>query len=111
MPLNRENVHAYLSGSTSFIAQVLPTEALRLPAYQAVFLFEKKLGATYFEAINPENTIKSPISQRYNPLSNETHWLKKTDMIGINVRTIGSFWHVLKYAITLPKAQNCIHLL
>ena len=111
MPLNRENVHAYLAGSTSFIAQVLPIEVLRLPAYQAVFLFEKKLGATYFEAINPENTIKSPISQRYNPLSNETHWLKKTDMIGINVRTIGSFWHVLKYAITLPKAQNCIHLL
>jgi hypothetical protein len=111
MSLNRENVHAYLSNSTSFIAQILPTEALRLPGYQAVFLFEKKLGTIYYDAINPENTVKSPISYRYNASMQSEHWLKKTNMVGINVRTIGSFWHVVKYALTLPKAQNCIHLL
>ena len=48
MPINRENVEAYLSGSTSFIARLLPTEALQLKGKEAVFLFEKKLGATYF---------------------------------------------------------------
>ena len=32
-------------------------------------------------------------------------------MVGINVRTIGSFWNVIKYALTLPEAQSSIHLL
>ena len=111
MPLNRQNVEAYLSGSHSFIPHLLPTEALHLPAYQVVFLLEKKLGSTYFEAINWENSLKSPI---YLPEKTDTQngqWLKRTNMVGINVRTIGSFWHVVKYALTLPKAQNCIHLL
>ena len=111
MSLHRGNVNDYVSGSTSFIARVLPTETLYLPGYQAVFLFEKKLGAAYYEAINPEISIKSPISLTYSPQIQTEHWLKKTNMVGINVRTIGSFWHVLKYALTLPKAQNCIHLL
>jgi hypothetical protein len=104
MPLNRENVFAYLSGATSFIANCLPTETLNLPGFQSVFLLEKKLGSTYFEAINPQNTLKSPVS-------GGSEWLKKTNMVGINVRTIGSFWHVVKYALTLPQAQNSIHLL
>ncbi len=111
MPINRENVQGYLSGETSFITHLLPTEALNLPGYQSVFLFEKKLGATYYEAINPENTIKSPIFISDNTDKPQSEWLKKTNIVGINVRTIGSFWHVVKYALTLPKAQNSIHLL
>ncbi len=108
MPLNRENVYAYWSGATSFIANFLPTEALNLPGYQSVFLLEKKLGATFHEAINPQNTVKSPVFSTENQ---QGQWLKKTNMVGINVRTIGSFWHVVKYALTLPQAQNSIHLL
>ena len=111
MPINRENVEPYLSGSRSFISNLLPIEALRLPGYQAVFLLEKKLGETYFEAINSENTVKTPIIIPENPSTQHSSWLKKTNIVGINVRTIGSFWHVVKYALTLPKAQNCIHLL
>ena len=111
MPLNRENVQAYMSGSSSFIPRLLPTEALNLPGYQAVFLLEKKLGFKYSEAINSDNSLKSPIILSNNTMSQHGNWLKKTNMVGINVRTIGSFWHVVKYALTLPKAQNCIHLL
>lgn len=111
MPINRENVQAYLSGSTSFIARLLPTEALQLKGNEAVFLFEKKLGATYFEAINPQNTLKNLAFSTDARSKQQCNWLKQTNMVGINVRTIGSFWHVAKYALTLPKAQNCIHLL
>lgn len=111
MPINRENVEPYLSGSRSFISNLLPIEALRLAGYQTVFLLEKKLGERYFEAINSENTLKTPIIISENTSAQHGNWLKKTNMVGINVRTIGSFWHVVKYALTLPKAQNCIHLL
>jgi hypothetical protein len=32
-------------------------------------------------------------------------------MVGINTRTIGSFWNIVKYTLTVPKLQDCIHLL
>ena len=32
-------------------------------------------------------------------------------MVGINVRTIQSFWNVVKYSFTLPSSQQSIHLL
>ena len=111
MPINRENVQPFLSGSRSFISNLLPIEALRLPGYQAVFLLQNKLGSTYYEAINSDKTVVSPILKPDNIKLQNGNWLKKTNMVGINVRTIGSFWHVVKYALTLPKAQNCIHLL
>jgi hypothetical protein len=38
-------------------------------------------------------------------------WLKRSKVAGINVRTVGSFWNVVKYALTLPDVQNAIHLL
>jgi hypothetical protein len=38
-------------------------------------------------------------------------WLKRANVVGVNVRTVGSFWNVVKYALTLPDAQDAIHLL
>ena len=32
-------------------------------------------------------------------------------MVGVNVRTINNFWSVVKYSLTLPAAQNAVHLL
>jgi hypothetical protein len=32
-------------------------------------------------------------------------------MVGINVRTVGDFWNIVKYALTLPEAQDSIHIL
>ncbi|MEM1214368.1 MAG: hypothetical protein AAGJ82_01690, partial [Bacteroidota bacterium] len=31
--------------------------------------------------------------------------------VGVNVRTVQSFWNVVKYALTLPASQSSIHLL
>ena len=32
-------------------------------------------------------------------------------MVGINVRTIGSFWNIMKYMLTVPASQQSIHIL
>ena len=32
-------------------------------------------------------------------------------MVGINVRTVGSFWNIIKYVLTLPATQDSIHIL
>ncbi len=37
--------------------------------------------------------------------------MKSANTVGINVRTIGSFWKIVPYVLTLPAAQNAIHIL
>jgi hypothetical protein len=58
------------------------------------------------KAIYPAYTIPSPLQY-----STDTSWLKRANCVGINVRTIGSFWKIIPYSLTLPAAQNAIHIL
>jgi hypothetical protein len=67
---------------------------------------QKKFGTSYQDAIGGKVPIPSPLHQHQN-----TDWLKRVNMVGINIRTIGGYWEVVKYAITLPKSQSAIHLL
>ena len=98
---------SYIANSQSFIPNLLPEQAVQMPAIQLAYILEKKFGQSiFFHALNPENTIDSPIQANGTGV-----WLKTVNMVGINVRTIGSFWNVIKYALTLPEAQSSIHLL
>lgn len=109
-------VRMYLDDKVSFIPNLLPEDAVQLSTYETIEILSQKLGTTFDIAISIENTelapkelqevIQSPVKHHSNG-----KWLKKSNMVGINVRTIGSFWNVVKYALTLPKAQDSIHLL
>ncbi|MFY7888582.1 MAG: hypothetical protein ACOVOW_06725 [Spirosomataceae bacterium] len=100
-------IEAYTTGQQSFIPYLIPEEAVHLPAYQVSYLLEKKWGQTaFYNALNPSNTVESPVNA-----ITTTDWLKKVNMVGINVRTIKSFWNVVKYALTIPDSQSSIHLL
>jgi hypothetical protein len=113
--LNQSNVSAYLTNNTSFIANVPPSEAVSMPTSAALYILQKKLGDQYNAVFNPEITINSPQKPIYTEGSllaeQNGDWLRSANMVGVNVRTIGSFWNVVKYAMTLPKAQNVVHLL
>ena len=37
--------------------------------------------------------------------------MRRSNVVGVNVRTVGSYAGVLKYALTLPEAFDAIHLL
>jgi hypothetical protein len=97
---------AYIAGKQSFISEMLPAHIVQTPTAQILYVLEKKLGAAFFAAMRPENTIESPVKT-----TNHSTWIKTANMVGINVRTVGNFWNVVKYALTLPKTQNSIHLL
>jgi hypothetical protein len=100
-------ISSYTSGSQSFIPNLLPEDAVKMPAIQLAYILEKKFGqAVFFHALKPENTVISPAEKFENG-----NWMKTVNMVGINVRTIGSFWNVLKYTLTLPSLQSSIHLL
>jgi hypothetical protein len=100
-------ISSYVAKNQSFIPNLLPEQAVQMPAVQLAYILEKRFGqAAFFQALNPEHTVESPVQN----LENGT-WLKTVNMVGINVRTIGSFWNVVKYSLTLPQAQSSIHLL
>jgi hypothetical protein len=100
-------ISSYIAKNQSFISNLLPEQAVQIPAVQLAYILEKRFGQSlFFQALNPESTIESPV-QEYA----DATWLKTVNMVGVNVRTIGSFWNVIKYALTLPKTQSSIHLL
>ena len=43
--------------------------------------------------------------------SGTSAWIRRANVVGINVRTVGSFWKAVAYATTLPACQDTIHLL
>ena len=114
---DRQNLLApYLQGRLSFVPNLLPAQAVSLTTAEAREILRGRLGSRFDEAIecsDPElptdqmpASIQSPVLSRP-----DGTWLKTSNMVGINVRTIGSFWNVVKYAITLPECQDAIHLL
>jgi hypothetical protein len=99
-------LYQYTQQKHSFVAGAMPEDLLRLTPQNVVYLLEKRFGKAVYLALNFEETIVSPIQQYP-----DSQWIKKSNMVGINVRTIGSFWNIVKYAFSLPAAQSAIHIL
>jgi hypothetical protein len=84
----------------------MPQELMQLTPPNVVYLLEKRFGSDVHNAFRYQATIPSPISQ-----NTDSQWIKSVNMVGVNVRTIGSFWNVVKYALSLPNSQSSLHLL
>jgi hypothetical protein len=97
-----------VSTSVSFDApfQQLPAEVLRLPLETQIQQLETAYGVNLYPAFDPDVRISAPCAQETN-----TEWLKFANTVGINVRTIRNFWNIIPYSMTLPPAQNAIHIL
>lgn len=97
----------YEQNQVSFIPELLPEFAVKLDVFQVLDMLQKRLGTSLLlQALNPDNTLPSPLEPH-----TDSNWLKKSNMVGVNVRTVGGFWNVIGYAMTLPKFHNSIHLL
>jgi len=114
-PAQRQtSLDAYTSGKSSFILNLLPEQAVQLSTETTLDIlrqrFEKTMVNTALSHHDPDATLpdelRSPVADQPNG-----EWLRAANMVGINVRTVGNFWNVVKYALTLPDAQNSIHLL
>jgi hypothetical protein len=97
----------YERARLSFIPELLPEFAVKFDVFQVLNILQKRLGTeTLLRALNPDELIISPLNSHSDSL-----WLKKSNMVGVNVRTVGSFWNVVGYALTLPEMHDSIHLL
>lgn len=111
-------IRAFASGKTSFCVGLRPQDALALPFEQVLDLLRAKLGDAVEVALSEEaldldrhltdlpGPVRSPMADRANP-----EWMRATNMVGINVRTVGDYAGVIKYALTLPATMDSIHLL
>ena len=100
-------VQHYEEGRYSFIPHLMPETAVHTSTPKLLQILKGRLGNKLLqEALDPGQTIPSPLAGM-----RSTDWIKYTNMVGINVRTIQSFWNIVKYALTLPEAQQSIHLL
>ncbi|MFD1140030.1 hypothetical protein ACFQ4C_02885 [Larkinella insperata] len=100
-------IGAYQEDRQSFIANLLPEHAVEFSVYQTLDVLARRYGfPAVQQALDPVQTIPSPVAGQP-----DGNWLKRTKMVGVNVRTIGSFWNVVNYALTLPAIHDSIHLL
>ena len=90
-------INQYVTGKSSFIPQLLPEDAVQVPAQAVLYWLEQRHGAMARKALNPNETIESPVATH-----EDTKWIKSANMVGINVRTIGNFFNIIKYSLTLP---------
>lgn len=100
-------LNAFQTGQSSYVPNLLPQTAVQFSIYQTLDMLQKRLGTDVMRrALDPQQTILSP---RLGQPSGR--WLRQSNMVGINVRTIGSFWNVVNYTLTLPACHDSIHLL
>ncbi len=125
----RTAIDRYATRRSSFVPGLLPERALRIDAAETFDILRARLGAetvalaigaryTDPEASEVPDEIASPVRD-----ASDGGWLARANVVGINARTCaspgdagrskhgGSFWGVVKYALTLSAAQDTIHLL
>lgn len=103
----QEQIDRYQRHETSFVPSIMPEVLTSLPGNRVLQILSVRLGVEKLQqALSPAKTITSPAE-----LESDANWLKSANIVGVNVRTIGSFWHVVKYSLGLPSSQDTIHLL
>ena len=112
----REMLGFYRRGELSFVPNLLPELAVKLSTREVLDLLSDRLGGSLEVALRSAAdripAAELPTALRGSVVNeSDGGWLKTANVVGINVRTIGSFWHVVKYVLTIPAAQNAIHLL
>ncbi len=109
---------AYRSRTSAFLVGLLPQDALQLPWATVIDLLRSRHGEAIDVALGEAATdlstpltdlapeVRSPVAGRA-----AASWLRRTNMVGINVRTVGDYGGVIKYSLTLPASIDAVHLL
>ena len=115
---HHQAVEDYVAGDTSFVVGFRPHDAVATPLSDALKLLIRRYGDAIAVALSDTAVdLARPLAELpaavRSPRANEPDpsWLKRTNMVGINVRTVGDYGGVVKYALTLPATTDSIHLL
>lgn len=108
----------FRAGASDMCLNLLPAEAVTLDISAVRALLRRRYGEAVDRALSPQWTdpgqpaSDAPDQVRGPVFGNtDTSWLTATNMVGVNVRTVGTFIGVVSYALTLSRAHDAIHLL
>lgn len=94
-----------------------PDEALALRPAEVLELLAARFGHRIEEALvaaetwRPEGGARAPGPPPDLLDAPDGGWLRRANVVGINMRTVGSAWGVIAYALTVPEVQGAIHVL
>ena len=105
----------YRRGRLGFVPHLLPELAVAEPIERVLDVLADRLGPALDHALDPEHaepgvrlpdTLRSPVADQP-----DGRWITRSNVVGVNIRTVGSAWNVVQYSLTLPAAFDAIHLL
>ncbi len=109
---------AYVAGRRSFAVGLRPQDALAMPLGEVLGVLRARHGEAVDLALSDgavdldadladlPPAVRSPVADR-----TDSSWLQRTNMVGINLRTVGDLGNVVKYGLTLPAAFDAVQLL
>jgi hypothetical protein len=107
-----------VAGDRSFLVGLRPQDAVALELDSVLDILQRRYGDAARIALSEAATdLRSPLAALpaavRSPRAQETspRWMRGSNMVGINVRTVSDYAGVIKYALTLPQAFDAIHLL
>jgi hypothetical protein len=117
-PDRHSSLEDYARGQTSFVVGLRPQDAVAMPLREVLELLSRRYGAAIAVALSDEavdldrslsdlpEPVRSPRADEPDP-----SWLRRTNMVGVNVRTVRDYGGVIKYALTLPAVVDSVQLL
>ena len=112
------SVTDYVNGDRSFLVGLRPQDALALPLDRVLEVLCRRHGEAVSTALSEAAVdlaapladlpvaVRSPVAGQP-----DSSWLQRTNMVGVNLRTVGDLGNLIKYGLTLPAAFDAIQLL
>ena len=117
-PTSHPGLDGYARGDSSFATGLRPQDAVALPLREVLETLTRRYGEAVTIALSHDAVdLQRPLSDIpdvvRSPRAGETDssWLRRTNMVGVNVRTVRDYGGVIKYALTLPAAFDSVQLL
>jgi hypothetical protein len=114
----RSGIEAYESGEATFAVGLRPQDSLAIPLADVLEVLTGRLGdavaiALSEPAVDLDRSLSELPPEVRSPLSEEpdSGWLRRSNVVGINVRTVGDLGGLVKYTLTLPAAFDAVQLL
>jgi len=117
-PDRHRGLEAYSAATASYAVGLRPQDALAISLWDVLGILTERYGDAVAIALSPEAVdLDAPLTELpeavRSPRASEpdSSWMRATNMVGVNVRTVGGYGGVIKYALTLPAVFDSIQLL
>lgn len=103
--ISTESFKRYTKGRASYLEFCPPPEALKIGVRRTLQLLQERYNRNELQQALTGHIV-SPVSG-----NTDGSWIQQSRMIGINVRTLGSFWKIVPYLLSTSAVWNSVHLL